>query len=166
MPEGGSLKRQVSSYYVNGQTYELTVEPHKTLLELLREDLGLTGAKYGCGTADCGACTVLVDGRPTLSCSTLAVTVRGKQIVTIEGLAEDGVLHPIQAAFVNQGAIQCGYCSPGMILTTKALMDENPRPTAQEVREALAGNLCRCTGYVKIVEAALSAAESMAEGGR
>ena len=160
------MKRQVSSYYVNGQTYELTVEPHKTLLELLREDLGLTGAKYGCGTADCGACTVLVDGRPTLSCSTLAVTVRGKQIVTIEGLAEDGVLHPIQAAFVNQGAIQCGYCSPGMILTTKALMDENPRPTAQEVREALAGNLCRCTGYVKIVEAALSAAESMAEGGR
>lgn len=159
------MKKQVANFIVNGRAYELLIEPRTTLLELLRNEIGLTGTKYGCGTADCGACTVLVDGKPTLSCSTLAITVRDKEILTIEGLAQGTVLHPIQQAFVDYGAVQCGYCTPGMILTSKALLDENPSPTREEVKEALGGNLCRCTGYIKIIDAVLHAAETIGKGG-
>jgi carbon-monoxide dehydrogenase small subunit len=142
---------------VNGQSHSLTVEPNKTLLEFLREDLGLTGAREACDTGGCGACTVLLEGRPVYSCLVLALDCQGKDVLTIEGLATDGRLHPLQQAFVDHGAIQCGFCTPGMVLTAKALLDENPTPTEQEVREAIAGNICRCTGYVKIVEAILAA---------
>jgi carbon-monoxide dehydrogenase small subunit len=159
------MKKQLANFNINGQEYELLIEPRTTLLELLRNEIGLSGTKYGCGTADCGACTVLVDGKPTLSCSTLAITVRDKEILTIEGLAQGTVLHPIQQAFVDNGAVQCGYCTPGMIMTSKALLEENPSPTREEVKEALGGNLCRCTGYVQIIEAVLHAAETMGKGG-
>jgi carbon-monoxide dehydrogenase small subunit len=141
---------------VNGQTYSLLVEPNKTLLEFLREDLGLTGAREACDTGGCGACTVLVDGRPVYSCLVLALDCQGKDVLTIEGLATDGKLHPLQQAFIDHGAIQCGFCTPGMVLTAKALLDENPTPTEEEVRQAIAGNICRCTGYSKIVEAILA----------
>lgn len=146
---------------VNGQSYHLNVSLHRTLLEVLRDELGLTGAKYGCGMGECGACTVLVEGEAVLSCITLAATADGKAITTIEGLAEDGNLHPVQQAFIDRGAIQCGYCTPGMILAAKALLDENPRPTEEEVKQYLRGNLCRCTGYTKIIEAVLVAAEEL-----
>ncbi|HID65261.1 MAG TPA: (2Fe-2S)-binding protein, partial [Anaerolineae bacterium] len=136
----------------------------QTLLEVLREELNLTGTKEGCGEGACGMCTVLLDGEPVRSCLTLAVEVQGREITTIEGLAPVGELHPIQRAFVEYGAIQCGFCTPGMILTTKALLDENPSPTEQEARQAISGNVCRCTGYAKIVEAMLKAAE-MVQGG-
>ena len=160
------VDKQVVRFVVNGQPCELLLEPRATLLEVLREEIGLTGTKYGCGTADCGACTVLVDGKPTLSCCTLAITVHNSEILTIEGLTEGSTLHPIQEAFVEAGAVQCGYCTPGMILSAKALLDENSEPTAVDVKEALAGNLCRCTGYVKIVDAVLSAAEAIGQGGK
>jgi carbon-monoxide dehydrogenase small subunit len=146
---------------VNGEVREVYVEPNRTLLEVLREDLNLTGAKYGCGTGECGACTVLVDGKAVLSCLTLAVTVQGKSILTIEGLARGSLLHPIQEAFVEEGAVDCGFCTPGMILSAKALLDENPNPTELDVREAISGNLCRCSGYVKPVKAILSATTKM-----
>jgi carbon-monoxide dehydrogenase small subunit len=141
---------------VNGRPHTLMMEPNKTLLEFLREDLGLTGAREACDTGGCGACTVLVDGRPVYSCLVLALECQGKDVLTIEGLATDGKLHPLQQAFVDHGAIQCGFCTPGMVLTAKALLDENPSPTEEEVRQAIAGNICRCTGYVKIVEAILA----------
>jgi carbon-monoxide dehydrogenase small subunit len=142
---------------VNGQVHGLLVLPNQTLLELLRDDLGLLGAREACDTGGCGACTVLVDGRPVYSCLVLALDCRQKSVLTIEGLTpKEGDLHPIQQAFVDHGAIQCGFCTPGMVLTAKALLDENPHPTEQEVREAIAGNLCRCTGYSKIVEAIMS----------
>jgi aerobic carbon-monoxide dehydrogenase small subunit len=144
---------------VNGEVHELSVEPRKTLLELLREDLDLTGTKRGCDNGECGACTVLLDGQPVNACVVLAVEVDGKKVVTIEGLAEGSCLHPLQEAFIRQGAVQCGYCSPGMILTAKAFLDENPRPTEGEVRKAIAGNLCRCGAYNKIVKAVLSVAQ-------
>ena len=162
--EEGTMKRQSAKFVVNGKPSEIMLESHMTLLEVLRDQMGLTGTKYGCGTGSCGACTVLVEGEPVLSCLTLAVTVRDKNILTIEGLAEGHTLHPIQKAFVDHGAIQCGFCTPGMILSTKALLDENPNPTRQEVKEALAGNLCRCTGYVKIIDAVLAAAKDIAKG--
>ncbi len=142
----------------------MAIEPRMTLLELLRDELGLTGTKYSCGAGECGACTVLVEGKPVLSCLTLAIRVREKNILTIEGLAKGTDLHPIQKAFIEHGAIQCGFCTPGMILTAKALLDENPNPTKEEVKEYLAGNLCRCTGYVKIIEAVLAAAKAIREG--
>ncbi len=148
--------------HVNGDTYTLAVRPQRVLLEVLRDALELTGTNDGCRTGNCGACTVLVDGTPVPSCLLLALDAHGRQITTIEGLAASGDLHPLQRAFVTHGAIQCGYCTPGMILTASALLQENPRPTAAEVRAALIGNLCRCTGYVKIVEAVLAAAEEMA----
>jgi carbon-monoxide dehydrogenase small subunit len=145
---------------VNGESHSLDVQPNKTLLEFLREDLGLVGAKEACDTGGCGACTVLLDGKPVYSCLVLALDGQGKEVLTIEGLAPDGQLHPLQQAFMDQGAVQCGFCTPGMILTAKALLDENPKPTEAEVRAAIAGNICRCTGYVKIVNAILTVSES------
>jgi carbon-monoxide dehydrogenase small subunit len=143
---------------VNREVYEVYVEPWKTLLEVLRDELDFTGAKPGCETGDCGTCTVLVDGKAVKSCLMLAHQVEGKEILTIEGLkGEQGGLHPLQQAFIDHFAVQCGYCTPGMILSAKALLDENPAPTEEEVREGISGNLCRCTGYVKIVEAILAA---------
>jgi len=152
--------KQILQLKVNGQIYDLLAEPHWTLLEALREQLNLTGSKEGCSLGDCGSCTVLLDGMPFLSCLVLAVEARGREILTIEGLAQNGRLHPLQEAFVKHGAVQCGFCTPGMILSAKALLDRNPRPAEAEVREVIAGNLCRCTGYVKIVEAVLAASAS------
>ena len=138
---------------MNGEVRDVVVEPRVTLLEALRERLGLTGTKRGCDMGQCGACTVLLDGQPIRSCLTLAINAQGQEITTIEGLARNGELHPLQRAFHEHGAIQCGFCTPGMILTARALLDENPTPTATEVRKAISGNLCRCTGYQQIVDA-------------
>jgi carbon-monoxide dehydrogenase small subunit len=147
---------------VNGDTYQIAVEPGRTLNEVLREDLNLTGTKLGCGSGDCGACTVLVDGRSVSSCLTLAVEVDGKDIATVEGLARsNGNLHAVQEAFIEKGAIQCGFCTPGMEMSALYLLNRNPSPTEAEIRESLSGNLCRCTGYNKIVEAISAAAEQM-----
>ena len=143
---------------VNGRRHVITVKADATLLDVLRNDLGLTGARRGCETNFCGACTVLLDGKAVHSCSVLALAARNKSVVTIEGLSEDGKLHRLQESFVEHGAIQCGYCSPGMILAAKALIDENPTPDEHEVRQAISGNLCRCTGYKKIVQAVLAVA--------
>jgi aerobic carbon-monoxide dehydrogenase small subunit len=159
------MAKEISTFLVNGQEREAIVEPHMLLIDVLRDQFGLTGTKYACGAGDCGACTVLIEGRPSYACLTLAVTAKGKSILTIEGLADGSGLHPIQQAFVDQGAIQCGFCTPGMILSTKALLDENPEPTRDEIKTALAGNLCRCTGYVKIVDAVEAAAAAMRNGG-
>jgi carbon-monoxide dehydrogenase small subunit len=148
---------------VNGEEYEVVVAPNQTLLEVLRDDLYLTGTKEGCGEGACGTCTVLLDGKPVRSCLTLAVEVQGREVTTVEGLASMGELHPVQRAFVEYGAIQCGFCAPGMILTAKALLDENPSPTEQEARQAISGNVCRCTGYAKIVEAILKSGISNQE---
>jgi carbon-monoxide dehydrogenase small subunit len=150
--------KSVIELSVNGEKYEVTVAPRRTLLEVLREELGLKGTKESCDSGACGVCTVLLDGKPVNSCLTLALDAVGKEITTIEGLARDGKLHPLQQAFIDYGAIQCGFCTPGIILAAKALLDENPRPTPHEVREAISGNLCRCTGYVKIVEAVMAVA--------
>jgi carbon-monoxide dehydrogenase small subunit len=151
--------KRILRLHVNGEEFEVLAEVHRTLLEVLREDLGLTGTKQGCDLGTCGACTVLIDGRPYRSCLTLAADVQGKKITTIEGLSQDGELHSLQKAFVEKGAVQCGFCTPGMILTAKALMDEDPEPSEGEVKKAISGNLCRCTGYVKIVEAIISVAK-------
>jgi carbon-monoxide dehydrogenase small subunit len=149
---------------VNGEVYEVAVPVHKTLLEVLREDLRLTGTKHGCELGECGACTVLVDGEPWLSCLVLPVEVEGREILTVEGLASGSRPHPLQTAFAELGAAQCGYCTPGILLTARALLDATPRPTRQEIAQALSGNLCRCTGYVKILEAVELAALRMAGG--
>jgi carbon-monoxide dehydrogenase small subunit len=149
------------TFSLNGRTVTVDVPANRLLIELLRDDLGLTGAKLVCDLGVCGACTVLLDGRSLNSCMTLAVEVDGGAVVTIEGLAADGRLDPVQAAFVRHGGIQCGYCTPGMIMAAKALLDEHPRPTEAQIRHGLAGNLCRCTGYVKIVEAVLAAAGTL-----
>ncbi|MDI6755420.1 MAG: (2Fe-2S)-binding protein [Thermodesulfobacteriota bacterium] len=141
---------------VNGEVYELEIPANRTLLDVIRDDLGLMGTKQGCGNGECGACTVLLDGEPVNSCLVLALQAGGKSIITIEGLSRGGTLHPIQEAFINYGAVQCGFCTPGMVLSVKALLDKNPTPQEVEVREALTGNFCRCTGYQKIVEAVLS----------
>ena len=138
---------------VNGENYKLPVPPYRTLLEVLREYLGLTGAKSACATGKCGACTVILDGKSVKSCLILALQADSKEVLTIEGLADNDELHPLQKAFIEHGAMQCGYCTPGMILSAKALLDENSCPTEDEIRDALVGNICRCTGYVKIVEA-------------
>ena len=148
---------------VNGELYDVAVHPHRTLAEVLREELDLIGTKEACNAGDCGSCTVIMDGKSVVSCRTLAIEAEGKDIRTIEGLAQDGQLSPLQQSFVDHGAIQCGFCTPGMIMSAKALLDENPKPTEQEVRMGIAGNICRCTGYTKIVEAILAASQ---EGGR
>ncbi len=147
--------------HVNGERREVLASVHKTLLEVLREDLGLTGTKHGCELGECGTCTVLVGGEPVLSCLVLPVDVEDRAITTVEGMAEQGRLHPLQQAFVELGAAQCGYCTPGILLTAQALLAETPQPTRAQVREALAGNLCRCTGYTKILDAVELAALRM-----
>lgn len=159
------MKKEIAKFKINGRFYEVIVTSNMTLSELLRDHLDLTGTKHACEVGQCGSCTVLVDGKPTLSCSTLAIAVREKEVLTIEGLSRGTRLHPLQQAFIDHGAIQCGFCTPGMILMAKALLDENSSPTRQEVREGLGGNLCRCTGYVKIVDAVMAAAETMRKGG-
>jgi aerobic-type carbon monoxide dehydrogenase small subunit (CoxS/CutS family) len=150
--------KQIIHLEVNGFERELAVETHHTLLEVLRRDFDLFGAREGCGIGMCGSCTVLLDDKPVSSCLVLAALAEGKRILTIEGLAQNGQLHPIQQAYIDHTAFQCSYCTPGFILTTRALLDENPAPTADEVREYLSGNLCRCGSYVKILEAVLDAA--------
>ena len=158
------MKRAIVELTVNGDDYTVAVLPNTTLAEVLREELRLTGTKLGCGTGDCGACTVLMDGRSVNSCMTLALEAAGTRITTIEGLAPSGAeLHPVQRAFVEHGAIQCGFCTPGMVLSSVHLLDLQPAPSEDEIRHALGGNLCRCTGYTKIVEAIAAAAEG---GGR
>ena len=151
------MKREIS-LTVNGDPYEVVVKPKETLLDVLRDKLKLTGTKKGCDAGDCGSCTVLMDGKPVPSCLVLAIEARNRAITTIEGLADGGNLHHIQKAFVEYGAIQCGFCTPGMVLTAKALLDEIPSPTEDEIKEAISGNICRCTGYVKIIEAIQAAA--------
>jgi carbon-monoxide dehydrogenase small subunit len=146
---------------VNGEEREVLAPVHHTLLEVLREDLGLTGTKHGCELGECGTCTVLVDGRPVLSCLALPIECEGRAVTTVEGLARNGVLHPLQTAFAELGAAQCGYCTPGFLLVAEELLRQNPRPSRQEIAEALAGNLCRCTGYLKIFEAVELAAARM-----
>jgi carbon-monoxide dehydrogenase small subunit len=145
--------KQVIQLNVNGLSYEVMISPRDLLVDVLRKHLGFTGTKKGCGHGDCGTCTVLIDDKPILSCLTLAISCQGKKIVTIEGLETDGVLHPIQQSFVDHGAVQCGFCTPGMVLSSKALLDQNPKPTVDQIRRGLSGNLCRCTGYAKIIEA-------------
>lgn len=150
---------------VNGEDYEIFTDSWKTLERVLRDDLGLTGVKEGCNTGNCGVCTVLIGGKAVKSCLVLAFQAQGKDILTIEGLSKSG-LHPLQQAFIDHFAIQCGFCTPGMVLAAKAFLDENPNPTEEEVKLSLSGNLCRCTGYVKIVEAILTAAEVARKGVR
>ncbi|MGC9530554.1 MAG: (2Fe-2S)-binding protein [Candidatus Bipolaricaulaceae bacterium] len=145
-------------FQLNGRPVSLDLPPGRRLLDVLRVDLGLTGTKEGCGEGECGACTVLVDGRPRLSCLTAAVQVAGKDVVTVEGLAGAGKLHPLQQAFVDAAGVQCGFCTPGLLMAAYALLQDNPRPTRRQVREYLSGNLCRCTGYDQVVEAVLAAA--------
>lgn len=141
---------------VNERDYHINVEPNEILLNVLRDRLHLTGTKYGCGIGECGACTVLMDGRSVLSCQILAVSAVGKKIVTIEGLEKNGQADPIQEAFIEEGAVQCGFCTPGMVVTAKELLEENPKPSSEEIKEAIRGNLCRCTGYTNIVRAVQS----------
>lgn len=155
------IMRQRAKLKVNGEAFELTIEPRKTLAQVLREDLGLMGTKIGCNVGDCGACTVLLDGVAVLSCLTLAVEAQYKEITTIEGLARGDGLDPLQRAFVDHGAIQCGFCTPGLILSAKGLLGENANPTREEIKEAIGGNLCRCTGYIKIIDAIEAAAQEI-----
>ena len=155
--------KKIISLTVNGVSHDLAVEPRRTLSELLREDLGLTGTKKGCGIGDCGACTVLLDGVATFSCLTLAIQAVGCSIETVEGLAQEGGLNRLQQAFVDHGAIQCGFCSPGMLMMATELLRNNPKPDEPDIRRAISGNLCRCTGYQKIVEAIQSVAKDSHE---
>ncbi len=157
----GDRPKALVSMTVNGERVEAAFEPHKTLLEVLREDLALTGTKHGCELGECGTCAVLVDGKPVLSCLVLGLECEGRRVETVEGMAGPDGLHPLQKAFADLGAAQCGYCTPGFLLTAKALLEENPKPTLDEIKQALAGNLCRCTGYVKIFEAVELAAAWM-----
>jgi carbon-monoxide dehydrogenase small subunit len=148
-------------FYLNGRERTVETAPNRTLLEVLRADLGLTGTKYGCGIGQCGTCTVLVDGVAKCACLTLVGQVNGRKVETVEGLAEGGRLHPLQESFVEKHALQCGYCTPGMLMAAKGLLDKNPSPSEEEIRIAISGNLCRCTGYVQIVAAVRHAAEKM-----
>jgi carbon-monoxide dehydrogenase small subunit len=153
------------TFRLNGESHDVAFAPYKTLLEVLREDLGLTGTKHGCELGECGACAVLVDGEPVLSCLRLALECAGAAITTVEGLARDSALHPLQEAFADLGGAQCGYCTPGILVTAKALLDRVPEPTREQIREALSGNLCRCTGYLQIFESVEEAARRMRGGG-
>jgi carbon-monoxide dehydrogenase small subunit len=159
------VAKQILSCTVNGERTEVLVPAYHTLLDTLREDLGLTGPKEGCGTGDCGACTVHLDGRPVASCLVLAMQARDRSVLTIEGLAR-GTLHPLQDAFVRHGVPQCGFCIPGVLMAAAALLDENPTPTEEQIRYGIAGNLCRCTGYTKMIAAIAEAAASTSEGAR
>jgi carbon-monoxide dehydrogenase small subunit len=150
---------------VNGEKHEADVEPRLLLVHLLREDLRLTGTHIGCDTSHCGACTILMDGRPVKSCTVFAVQANGKQLMTVEGLEQGGKLHPLQASFMSEHGLQCGYCTPGMLMTGYAFLKTNPRPSEDEVRMAISGNLCRCTGYVNIVKAVQHAAATISQGG-
>lgn len=158
---GARRRKSHVGFTLNGEPVEVAFAPHKTLLEVLREDLGLTGTKHGCELGECGTCAVLVDGRPVLSCLTLGLDCEGRAVETVEGMAGPTGLHPLQKAFADLGAAQCGYCTPGFLLTAQALLEENPRPSLEQIKEALAGNLCRCTGYIKIFEAVELAAAWM-----
>jgi aerobic carbon-monoxide dehydrogenase small subunit len=149
------------NFLVNHQSVEIEVQSHLTLLEVLRDHLALMGTKEGCGTGDCGACTVLIDGKPVCSCLMLAIEAEGQEVITVEGLATEHTLHPVQRAFIDHGGLQCGFCTPGFLLSSVALLAHNPQPTEDEIRQALAGNLCRCTGYDKIVQAVQAAAEEV-----
>ncbi|MFQ5826124.1 MAG: (2Fe-2S)-binding protein [Dehalococcoidia bacterium] len=151
--------KQIMRFTVNGIPYEEEIDTRRTLLEALRETMGLTGTKKGCDDGDCGACTVLLDGKPVNSCLVLAVEAQGREITTIESLARDGELHPLQAAFIKHGALQCGFCTPGTLMTAKGFLDENPHPTREEATRALVGNLCRCTGYTRMVDAIMDVAQ-------
>jgi len=157
------MSKQAITLTVNGVARQALVEPNQTLTSLLRDELGLTGTKHGCGVGDCGCCTVILDGETVNSCLVLAMQAQGREVITIEGLAQGAELHPLQQAFVDAGAIQCGFCTPGMILSAKALLDHTPQPTREEITKGLSGNLCRCTGYEKIVEAVQDAAGKMSE---
>jgi len=153
--------KKIISFTVNGAKQELYLDTRKTLLKMLREDLELMGVHLGCGGGDCGACTVLLNGEPVTSCLVLAVDCEGAEITTVEGVQQNGELHPLQQSMIEKGGIQCGFCTPGMVMNSLALLRENPQPTETEVRQALSGNLCRCTGYAKIVEAVLDAGKTM-----
>ncbi len=158
------MAKVLLSCTINGEETELLVQPYHTLLEAVRDVARLTGTKEGCGTGDCGACTVHLDGKPVASCLVLAMQARGREITTIEGLAAEGTLHPVQQEFVNHGVPQCGFCIPGVLMSASALLEENPKPTEEEIRLGIAGNLCRCTGYTKMVAAIGDAASKMREG--
>ncbi len=155
------MKKTAITLNVNNETFDIVTFPNQTLLEVLRDHLHLTGTKESCGEGVCGSCTVLLNGLPVRSCLTLAIAAQGKEITTIEGLSKGAKLHPVQEAFVERGGLQCGFCTPGMIMSTKALLDENPHPTEEEIRRAIAGNFCRCTGYSKIIESIKAAAKNM-----
>jgi carbon-monoxide dehydrogenase small subunit len=155
----GTRKKEIS-FKVNGVPYVMEVKSSRTLLELLRNELGLSGTKEGCGTGECGACTVLLDGKPVNSCLMLAIDAEGREVTTVEGLEKEGKLHPLQEAFVEEGAVQCGFCTAGMLMAAKGLLEENPHPTEEQIRRGISGNLCRCTGYVRIVKAIQRAAGS------
>lgn len=161
-----SQKTSQIRFTLNGEETDVSFAPYKTLLEVLREDLGHTGTKHGCELGECGACAVLLDGKPVLSCLMLALECEGREVLTVEGLGEDGRLHPLQDAFADLGAAQCGYCTPGILVTAKALLDGNAHPSRDQIREALSGNLCRCTGYLQIFEAVEAAMLKIAEQGK
>ncbi len=158
------IEKSTITLTVNGEVYEIIVKPNSILLDVLRDELDFTGTKRGCDTGDCGACTVIMDGKAVNACLVLAMRTDGRNIVTIEGLANGNKLDPIQEAFLEKSAVQCGFCTPGMALSTKALLDKNPKPTKIEIKAGIAGNLCRCTGYTKIIEAIQTAAQKMSEG--
>jgi aerobic-type carbon monoxide dehydrogenase small subunit (CoxS/CutS family) len=155
--------KQLMVFNINGKIYEDEIDVRRTLLEVLRENFGLTGTKKGCNEGECGSCTVLLDGKPVTSCLVLAIEAQGKRIETVEGVAENGELHPLQHAFIEHGAFQCGFCTPGTLMAAKGLLIENPRPSEEDVRKSIAGNLCRCSGYNKYVEAILDAAEKLSK---
>jgi aerobic-type carbon monoxide dehydrogenase small subunit (CoxS/CutS family) len=161
-----SVKAARVQLTLNGEAVDVSFAPYKTLLEVLREDLAHTGTKHGCELGECGACAVLLDGKPVLSCLVLALECNGREVLTVEGLTRDGKLHPLQEAFADLGAAQCGYCTPGILVTTSSLLDRNPHPTRAQIREALSGNLCRCTGYLQIFEAIENAVFRIAEQGK
>jgi len=161
-----SVKSARLQFTLNSEAVDVSFAPYKTLLEVLREDLAHTGTKHGCELGECGACAVLLDGKPVLSCLVLALECSGREVLTVEGLTQDGKLHPLQDAFADLGAAQCGYCTPGILVTAKSLLDRNPNPTRAQIREALTGNLCRCTGYLQIFEAVEDAVLRIAERGK